>query len=179
MRTTARKKVKAPFDGFARCHERILANLGALEALPALLEPAARARQLAAQSLDFFEITVFAHHRDEEGELFRAVLDSAAPGAERERVVACVDRLVREHRRIEALCKRLKKGLGQAAKGRDADLDPEDLQRLVGEYTAHARYEEEEFLPLCERILARDSRQLAALGLSIHLRHAKPRRSYL
>ena len=41
-------------------------------------------------------------------------------------------------------------------------------------YRNHARYEEEVFLPLSQAILGRNSNHLAALGMSLHLRHALP-----
>jgi hypothetical protein len=38
-------------------------------------------------------------------------------------------------------------------------------------YNAHANYEETEFLPLAETILGRNANHMAALGLSLHMRH--------
>jgi hypothetical protein len=49
----------------------------------------------------------------------------------------------------------------------------------VTEYKAHAAYEEAEFLPLSETILSRNSNHMAALGMSIHMRHAKPVNAYI
>jgi hypothetical protein len=46
------------------------------------------------------------------------------------------------------------------------------VHRLVSEYVAHARYEETDFLPAAEAILGRNDNHMAALGLSLHLRHA-------
>lgn len=42
------------------------------------------------------------------------------------------------------------------------------------EYQRHASVEETEFLPLAQEILERNSNHLAALGLSLHMRHVKP-----
>jgi hypothetical protein len=42
-------------------------------ALPALLAPAAQARQIASDSLRFFCEAIFEHHRDEERNLFPTV----------------------------------------------------------------------------------------------------------
>jgi hypothetical protein len=53
------------------------------------------------------------------------------------------------------------------------------VQRLVTEYTAHASYEETDFLPLSETILGRNSNHMAALGLSLHMRHVKPVAAYI
>ena len=117
----------------------------------ALLEPAARARQIAEQSLEFFREAIFEHHLEEERELFPAVIASAHPGEELERVKAMTKRLTEEHRMVEALWKRLEKGLKQVAKGQSTDLDISEVQRLVTEYTAHAHYEETDFLPICQK----------------------------
>lgn len=162
----------APLDGFADCHIGILKRLNELDQLPALLDPAARARRIAADALAFFREAIFEHHLDEETELFPAVLASARPGEERLRVQALVDRLTREHRILEGLWKVLEKDLRRVAKGQDADLDAEEVRALVAAYASHATLEEVDFLPLCQDILGRNGNHMAALGLSLHLRHA-------
>jgi hypothetical protein len=48
------------------------------------------------------------------------------------------------------------------------------IQRLVTQYQAHAKYEETEFLPLAQTILGRNANHMAALGLSLHMRHNAP-----
>ncbi|MDP2017908.1 hemerythrin domain-containing protein [Hydrogenophaga sp.] len=163
----------APLTTFTECHVGILRRLKSLDALPALLEPAAQARQIAADSLAFFREAIFEHHLDEERDLFPAVLASAQAGAERERVQAMTERLTCEHRAIETLWKSLEKGLKRVGKGQDADLDVDDLHQLVSAYAAHAAFEEKDFLPLSETILSRNSNHMAALGLSLHMRHVR------
>ncbi|MGI9216552.1 MAG: hemerythrin domain-containing protein [Hydrogenophaga sp.] len=169
----------APLTNFSHCHEGILKRLSALDELPALLAPAARARQLAEQSVEFFREAIFEHHLEEERELFPAVLASAQPGEEVERVQGMVRRLTNEHRMLESLWKRLESDLKKVAKGHSTDLDVNELQRLVTDYAAHARFEEAEFLPLAETILGRNSNHMAALGLSLHMRHVKPVAAYI
>lgn len=159
---------------FSQCHVGIIAQLEAFRELPDLLDPAARARRIATESMAFFRGAVMEHHADEERELFPAVLASAQKGAEREMVQVIVDRLTAEHRQIEAMWSRLEPALKDAAKGKDSDLQATSVQRLVDTYLAHARYEEETFLPLSQTILGRNSNHMAALGLSLHLRHVKP-----
>lgn len=168
-----------PLENFSECHAGILEQLDELHALPGLLEPAARARRLAAESIAFFRDITAAHHEEEERELFPAVLADARPGEEQERVRAMVQRLTREHRAVEIAWKRLERGLRRVAKGHDADIDVAELHRLLEVYSAHARYEENEFLPLSAEILGRNRRHLAALGLSLHLRTAKTRLNYI
>jgi hypothetical protein len=164
----------APLTNFSHCHDGILAHLGTFGELPALLGPAARARQIAEDIVDFFRAAVYEHHAEEERELFPAVMASSQPGEEREKVANMVKWLTQEHRDVEHLWARLEPQLKKLAKGQAADLDGSAIEHLVTKYTAHARFEEDEFLPLAETILGRNSNHMAALGLSLHMRHAKP-----
>src|SRR5512140_3461699 len=83
----------APLASFSHCHAGITAQLEALAGLPALVEAAQRAKEVAKGTVALFADAVFEHHAEEERELFPAVLRSAAPGAERERVGAMVAQL--------------------------------------------------------------------------------------
>lgn len=159
-------------EGFSRCHEGIVEQLRTFSALPSLVAAADRARQVAAATVSLFEHGVLAHHGDEESELFPAVLRWARPGEELEKVKAITKRLTQEHRQIEDLWKRSRGAVEAVARGKHADLDKGATMRLVQAYIAHAQFEESEFLPLAEEILARDSAHMAALGMSLHMRHA-------
>jgi hemerythrin-like domain-containing protein len=164
----------APVQGFAHCHEAIVAQLRELEQLPGLAEAAARARRIAEATADFYRQVVLTHHSEEEQELFSAVLASAERGAERERVQVIVTRLTQDHRHIEDLWRTIEPALHDVARGRDAALDAPKLARFVASYRTHAQYEEEVFLPLCRTILGRNGNHMAALGMSLHARHAMP-----
>lgn len=171
---TAGRGDDAPLNTFSNCHAGILRHLADLGDLPMLLAPAQRARRIAEEALGFFRAAVFEHHAEEETELFPAVLKSAAPGEERERVRAITERLTREHRAVEALWKSLEPELKQVAKGHDSQLDTAELERLVQQYGVHAAFEEAEFLPLSQEILSRNSNHMEALGMSLHMRHMPP-----
>lgn len=162
----------APIQDFSDCHAGILRKLDQLNELPALLEPAARARDIAASALEFFREAIFLHHLDEERELFPAVLASAESGAEHERVEALAKRLTDEHRELETTWKRLEPELKRVARGQDSHIDIAALERLVAQYRLHAELEEREFLPLSQAILGRNASHLTALGLALHMRHA-------
>lgn len=164
----------APLDAFSQCHAGILDHLAQFGQLPALLEPATRARHIAEAMLRFFRQAVYEHHAEEERELFPAVVASATPGDERDYVQAIADRLTREHRQVEKAWERLEPELKEVARGRDSLLNPIDVATLVATYRAHATYEEQVFLPLSESILSRNPNHMAALGVSLHLRHAMP-----
>ncbi len=163
-----------PIDDFSQCHVGIIAHLNQLGELPALLEPAARARHIAAETLQFFRDAVYEHHAEEERELFPAVLASAVKGEERDKVQSLVNTLTAEHRKVETAWAKLEPKLKAVAKGHDTDVDVEQINALVKTYLAHARLEEEVFLPLSQSILSRNSNHLAALGMSMHMRHALP-----
>lgn len=160
-----------PLVNFSNCHVGIVSQLERLEELPALLAPADLARRTAQRALEFFPKAVYEHHAEEEKELFPAVLASATEGVEHMRVETLVNHLVLQHRRLEHLWESLVSDLKKIAKGQGHQLNTTALKDLVSTYQAHATMEEEEFLPLSEEILGRNSNHMAALGLSLHLRH--------
>lgn len=163
---------QAPLAGFSQCHAGITRQLEALEGLPELARAAQQARAVAAGTEALFRDAVLEHHAEEEKDLFPAVVRSAAPGEERALVETMVQRLTAEHRAVEAMWERLRPAVHLAAQGRPVDLDVALVHQLVRGYLQHARFEEEHFLPLAATILRRDGNHLAALGLSLHLRHA-------
>ena len=169
----------APIANFSQCHVGIISQLNTLAELPALMEPALRARKIAGDMLAFFDGVIVEHHGEEERELFPAVLKSAAPGPEQTHVKTVVERLTTEHRQIEAWWSRIKPQLRQVAKGHDTTLDGQALEELVKSYRAHAAYEEAEFLPLSQTILGRNANHMAALGMSLHMRHTKSMPGYI
>jgi len=169
-----------PFEDFSQCHAGILNKLGVLGELPALLAPALRAREVAEQANAFFHEAIFEHHQDEERELFPAVLASAHEG-ELAQVSELVKRLTDEHRTLEAIWRSLEAPLKKVAKGQLGDIDVAQIESLVNQYRAHAEFEEQHFLPLSQTILGRDSHHMAALGLSLHMRHTpnRPNATYI
>jgi hypothetical protein len=168
-----------PLHGFADSHRGITCALQAFSALPELAAAAGRARQVAAATLQLFEGVVLPHHAEEEGDLFPAAIRSAVPGQERAHVEALVERLVAEHRSVEALWKTLRPAVKRAASSTAAQLDAEAVAALVIAYNRHAAFEESDFLPLAAEILARNGNHMAALGLALHLRHAPQPVAYI
>jgi hemerythrin-like domain-containing protein len=170
---------EAPLNSFSQCHAGILSQLQMMAELPVLAAAAAKARVVATGTLAMFQDEILEHHAQEESELFPAVLRSARPGEERDRVEALVQRLLCEHRTLEALWTRIEHAVSSNAKGRPVEVDAAAVAELVCAYGAHARLEEEEFLPLAETILGRNGNHMAALGLSLHLRHATQPAGYI
>jgi hypothetical protein len=161
----------APLSNFSHCHDGIITHLKSMGKLADLAEVALRARQAADDTRHFFRDVIYNHHEEEERVLFEAVLASATPGDELAQVQATTDRLTHEHRVVESLFVKLEPELKKMAHGQDCHLDLVTMQTLISQYLAHAEFEEAEFLPLSERILSRNSNHLAALGLSLHVRH--------
>ena len=177
--TPSTESSDAPITNFSQCHVGIIAHLETLGELPALVEAAGRARKVAEETLRFFRDAVYEHHEEEERELFPAVVASATPGDELSRVTGMVAQLTREHRQIESMWTQLEPHLKKVAKGQSDDLPAATVAALVREYSAHAAFEESEFLPLSQVILSRNSNHMAALGLSLHMRHVPPAMAYI
>ena len=168
-----------PLMNFSNCHVGIVSQLDRLGQLPALLAPAELARKTAESALAFFPKAVYAHHAEEEQELFPAVRASAQPGEERVQVESLIDRLTFQHRELERMWEQVEPELRKVAKGQSASLDVITLTELVNQYQAHAQFEEEAFLPLSQTILGRNGNHMAALGLSLHMRHAPYVRAHI
>lgn len=164
----------APVQEFSHCHEGIFAQLTELSRLPELAEAALQARRIAETSERFFREVVLVHHAEEEQELFPAVLQSARAGAERDKVQALVERLTHDHRDVERAWNQLAPAVHAVARGRDGTLDAARIAAFVARYRGHAEHEEKVFLPLASAILGRDGNHMAALGMSLHVRHALP-----
>ena len=165
---------KTPLSHFSDCHAGITAALHALKELPALLEPAERARRIAQGTLNLYRNVVHEHHAQEETELFPAVMRSSRPGEEHDRVESMVRRMTYEHRSIEAAFKRLEPALKAIAAGRSATLNTDEIADLVAAYLDHAEYEERSFLPLSATVLSRNRNHMDALDLSLHVRQLPP-----
>jgi hemerythrin-like domain-containing protein len=167
-----------PICRFSGSHQAIFDGLRSLLRVPDLAEALKEARATALATLALFEGNVVSHHADEEKELFVAVVRSARGTADEARVDELVSRLTAEHRRIERLWKDLRPAMRAVAAGNEPDHPrfAAAVQELSRAYFEHACLEEESFLPLADRILARNPNHLEALDLSLHMRHASFRR---
>lgn len=164
-----------PINDFRNCHSGIFKKLDGLAELADLIPQMQRGQALAEQSVEFFREAIFEHHLDEERELFPAVMAEAQTETERAQVKQLIDRLTEEHRALEKLWKSLESGLKRMAKGKEAEVDLDVIAALTSRYRAHAEFEETAFLPLAETLIARNPNGNAALGMSLHMRHAPVR----
>lgn len=168
-----------PLKTLYHSHDAIVPQIRELAALPELLAQAERARGIARATLALFDHAVLEHHAEEERDLFPAAIRSAAPGLERELVESMAQRLTAEHRTMEQAWKDLEPAVRAAAKGRSAPIDAARVAELVQAYTEHARFEEQEFLPLAQAILQRDANHLSALGVALHVGRTPDLSGYL
>lgn len=157
--------------GFSECHHDFVARLHSALYLPELVVAAAKARAMAHDLLKLFSEGLATHHAEEEQELFPAVLRAAQPGDELDRARGMVAQLVREHRDMDARWKQLRPAVEAVASGESPSLDEAQIQDMVQHFFAHAHFEEEQFLPLAQKILGRHGEAMAALGRSLHERH--------
>jgi hypothetical protein len=171
-----------PVERFRGSHSDIVLGLHELRRLPALADALQTARTTAENTLALFEHCVVPHHIDEEQELFVAAARSAGEGAEKARVDELVAKLVAQHRQIEHLWSDLRPTVLAIAAGK---MHPTPgfaaaVAQLVDTYLEHTRLEELVFLPLADEILARNPNHLAALDVSLHIRHVPmPRMAYM
>ena len=160
-----------PLSNFSHCHIGILHHLDHLSELLQVMGDAEAAKKIAKEAVNYFHLGMKAHHQEEERELFPAVLSSATPGEERELVAQLIEKLTQEHIGLESAWKELEFALKEIIKGHANTLDHVHFKLLIKRYKAHASSEETVFLPLAEKILGRNSNHMAALGLSLHMRH--------
>lgn len=172
MNQPVRAPLQEPIRHFHGAHAGITDGLVQLRELPALAELLARAREAAAATLVLFDLRVREHHAEEEQELFTSVQRSCVNAQEAHRLRSLVDRLLADHRRIEAMWARLRPAVVLVAAGKpqnDPAFDAQ-VQALAEAYAGHAAFEEQEFLPLANAILGRNANHMAALDVSLHLR---------
>lgn len=162
---------ESPIDNFSHCHIGLLHHFERLAELLHQLKDAEAASKIAQETLNYFHLGLHAHHQEEEVDLFPAVLKSAMPGDELTQVQAMVDRLILDHQEMESAWKQLEPALKEIIKGHVPSVDHVHFQILINRFKAHARSEETLFLPLAEKVLGRNSNHMAALGLSLHMRH--------
>ncbi|MFZ2293424.1 MAG: hemerythrin domain-containing protein [Polaromonas sp.] len=160
--------LEVPLAGLSHCHLGIISQLQEFAEMTARVSAqAVQSRKVATNILALFKFAVYGHHADEENELFPAVLRSATQGEEAERILVMVQRLTAEHREIESCWKNLEPELTAASTAEPGDLDLKGVQDLVRRYMAHAFFEEQQFFPLAETILARNGKPMAAPGLQL------------
>ena len=154
--TTPGAGFEAPLEMLAACHGRIEKQCATLRRLVPHLAahgPDADAQSAAASVLRYFDTSALQHHRDEEVELFPALLEAMA-GSDAVCIRQMTQRLRDEHGQLEAAWVLLREKLAHLAAGEAQQLTAQDVEAYVGLYESHLAYEEAELLPMAARLLS-------------------------
>ncbi|ARP77926.1 hemerythrin domain-containing protein [Bordetella genomosp. 6] len=144
-----------PLQLLAACHGRIERQCATLERLAAHLSAHGSddaARTAAASVMRYFDSAAVKHHQDEEQDLFPALIESMA-GSDAVCLRQLVGSLTDEHRALGSAWRRVREVLQQVADGQPAAFAPGQAEDFIAAYRAHLRREDEELLPLAERLL--------------------------
>lgn len=165
-----------PLEILDGCHQRVLrfSELAVRIARQVAASGVdAEARDAARSVIRYFDDAGAKHHRDEEEDLFPA-LGRLAEGPDKATVHALVERLLADHRALEALWRQVRGQLLAVIEG-DAGMDAALADQLLRAYERHIDVEERELLPLANRLL--DPGSVASLGRSMAARRgvAPPR----
>lgn len=153
--STPAASTEAPLEMLAACHIRIQHQCEVLQRLASHLRRHGsdeQARQAAKSIMRYFDTAAVDHHADEEQDLFPALLESVA-GSDPVCIRQLIDRLCHEHRQLEAGWRKLRKVLVHVAAGEQAELPQHDVDTFVSQYMSHLDLEENELLPMANRLL--------------------------
>lgn len=153
-----------PFQLLDDCHGGIRTRCQLIERIAGQLKaraPDMALREAAHAAMRFFDTTVEAHHRDEEEDLFPALLASV-PEAERDATRALIARLRADHVRLDTQWRALRRHLVLLVAVGNRGLTPVQAAEFRRAYERHVAVEENEVLPLARRVLGPES--VATLG---------------
>lgn len=146
----------APLDVIDGFHEAMRRNARALcriaDACEAPGFPCPEERETAREILRCFDEAALQHHRDEEEDLFPALVN-VVPSSELNAVRALVFRLRRDHRRLEGLWMPLSRMVAAIAQGHRAPLAPAHAAEFAVTLERHLDHEDVHLLPLARRVM--------------------------
>lgn len=154
----------------AACHLRIEQQCATLQRLASHLPTHgadADARSAALGVMRYFDTAARDHHADEEVDLFPALLESMA-GSDAVCLREMTAGLTAEHRELEDRWRVLRRALEQVAAGMPTLLAPQEVQAFVGLYEQHIAREDDELLPMAQRLLS--DAELDRIGLAMRVR---------
>jgi len=165
---------EAPLELMAACHVRIQHHGELLKRLDAQLrtrDADEQARGAAQCILRYFDTAMPDHHRDEERDLFPALLETMAgsdPVCIREMIVG----LTEEHRDLETQWALMREAVARIAAGETAALDSAAVASFCDLSVHHLRREDDELLPMAARLLG--DHEIEAIGQAMRRRRAIP-----
>ncbi|MBU6502099.1 MAG: hemerythrin domain-containing protein [Burkholderiales bacterium] len=161
---------EAPLEMLSACHDRITRQCATLRRLVphlALHGADQEARTAAANVMRYFDTSAIHHHRDEEVDLFPALIESMA-GSDPVCLRQLTEGLTRDHRALEAQWQKLRIALAKIAAGESVSLTSDDVEAFAGPYERHLEREDAELLPMAARLLGDDA--LASIGCAMRER---------
>lgn len=167
---------EAPFEMLAACHERVARMLALIGRLQQHLREHGcddSARQAARDVMRYFDLAAPQHHLDEELHVFPPLLAGPDAGLR-----ALVQRLLQDHRDMEAAWPAARCVLKAVAKSPAADWTPlgppqtEALNRFAALYGRHLADEDHLAYPAAQALLAADA--LQAMGRDMMQRRGVP-----
>lgn len=163
-----------PLAVLRACHERIQRQCKTLQRLEAHLAQHGadeQARQAAQAVLRYFDIAGVHHHADEEDNLFPLLrAHTTAPGYAG--VLAGIEQLERDHRRMEQAWAALRVALHQLTEGDAKAYQPTQVHEFVALYAQHIELEEREVYDPGEAMLT--PAELTQLGQAMAQRRGVP-----
>lgn len=164
----------SPLDMLQACHRRIEQQCATLLRLVPHLQTHgsdAAAAQAAAAVLRYFDTAALLHHADEEEDLFPALLESMA-GSDAICLRTLTDTLEQAHVTLGAQWRGLQTVLRQVSAGAPGVLDAQAVKSFVQAYADHIALEEQELLPMAQRLLSEQS--LRDIGAAMRQRRNTP-----
>ncbi|MDD2701538.1 MAG: hemerythrin domain-containing protein [Sideroxydans sp.] len=158
--TSAAPGFDDPLEMLQACHGRITAQCDTLTRLVSHLQQNGndeQAAQAARAILRYFDTAGQFHHQDEEQDLFPALLASGDPSASE-----YVDRLLAEHKVMDAAWQALRPLLVAIAEDYANTLDADVAAHFIDSYARHIAFENSQLLPLATTLL--NEQQLQLLG---------------
>jgi hemerythrin-like domain-containing protein len=146
----------APIDLLEDFHETMRRHARALCALADCCEaprfPSREQRDMALAILRCFDEAALRHHRDEEEDVFPALVNAVA-AEELNAVRDLLFRLRRDHRRLEAQWDPLSRMVAAIAQGHRTPLVPAHAAEFACTLERHLALEDAELLPLARRLV--------------------------
>jgi hemerythrin-like domain-containing protein len=161
---------EAPLEMLAACHVRIERQCATLGRLVSHLTEHGcddQARSAASNIMRYFDTSAVDHHRDEEQDLFPALIESMA-GSDAVCIKAMTQGLADEHRKLEREWRGLRLALERIAAGEPATLPADAVSRFVDLYAQHMQREDDELLPMAARLLG--DADIARIGRAMRQR---------
>src|SRR6266536_1922885 len=153
--STPSARPEGPLDMLSRVHSEALQCCATLRRLVSYLAETGcdqQARHAAERVLRCFGVSALQDFRDEEIDLFPALLESMA-GSDAVCLRELTSGMAQQHRTLERMWERLREPLAAVASGQRASLDGDDVEAFVSLYHSHIEREQAELLPMAARLL--------------------------